>query len=100
MAFEVNKALNHSPVQGITASGDLENKLQATCRKVEAKAQLVIRIAHKTSMWPTEKVFELQCFSRFEGSNTDEKPDCLKSLGDCEGLESLDSIPKDESATS
>ncbi|KAK3953254.1 hypothetical protein QBC32DRAFT_210557 [Pseudoneurospora amorphoporcata] len=103
MAYEVNKTFNHRPVEGITASGNLENQLQMTCRKVKAKAQLVIRIAHQTSMWPTERVFELQCFSRFEGSDTDEKPDCLKSLGSLESLESSDSLggnPGDEPAGS
>lgn len=98
VAFEVNKALNHNPVQGITASGNLENQLQVTCRKVQAKAQLVIRIAHETSMWPTERVFELQCFSRFEGTPTDEKPDCLKSSESVKGLDSLESDPKVEPA--
>ncbi|KAJ4410971.1 hypothetical protein N0V85_003894 [Neurospora sp. IMI 360204] len=93
-AFEVNKAANYGPVEGRTAEGVLANDLEVTCRKVKAKAKLTIRIAHKTSMWPTEKVFELQCCSRFERSDTDE------SLGDFTISKGLESIPKAEPANS
>lgn len=96
-AFEVIKAANYGPVEGRTAEGVVENELEVVCRKVKAKAQLVIRIAHKTSMWPAEKVFDLQCYSRFDRSDTDESSDCLTSL---ESLERLESILKDEPASS
>ena len=108
-AFEINQAANYSPIEGRTAEGVLENELEVVCRKVKATAKLVIRFAHKTSMWPSEKVFQLHCYSRFDGTDTDKRPGCLSrsssisdlsSLDGSESSESLGNVPKDEPASS
>lgn len=60
MAFVVDGAANYGPIQGRTTEGVLEKELEVTSRKVKATARLIIRIAHKISMWSTEMVFQLQ----------------------------------------
>ncbi|KAK3391408.1 hypothetical protein B0T20DRAFT_446468 [Sordaria brevicollis] len=92
--FWVNGVENYDPVNGKTADGVLNYEIRVTCKKVGAKAQLVIRFAHKTSMWSTDKVFELQDDTIPELSDTEE------SLKDLPPRKRTRTVSKYEPATS